>query len=101
MERVSKNSIIPLAENLIPKTNDICETVKNCLVVLIALLSKLCFSEKPPGRGKRQRSAISAINNKRIPVGVIEKKTETRQKTPAEKRVICTKLYEGKVKAGI
>ena len=75
-------------------------------MVLTALLSKL-FLEKPPRGGKRQRSSLSAIINKRIRDGVIEKKTETDRK-PQQKgeldrrlRSICTKSDEGIVKAGI
>ena len=76
--------------------------------MLTALLSKLCFFlEKPHREGKHQKSSLSAIINKRIRDGVIEKTTITRQK-PQQKseldqrlRSICTKLDEGNVKAGI
>ena len=63
--------------------------------------------EKPPRGGKRQRSSLSAIINKRIRDGVIEKKPK-RDRKPQQKseldrrlRSICTKLDEGNVKAGI
>ena len=66
-----------------------------------------CFSEKPPRGGKRQTSSLSAIINKRIRVGLIEKKPE-RDRKPQQKseldrrlRSICTELDEGNVKAGI
>ena len=49
--------------------------------------------EKPPRGGKRQRSSLSAIINKRIRDGVIEKKTETRRKTAAEKLVRSTTAF--------
>ena len=72
------------------------------------MLSSLsCFLEKPPRGGKRQRSSLSAIINKRIPDGVIEKKPK-RDRKPQQKseldrrlRTICTKLVEGNIKAGI
>ena len=63
--------------------------------------------EKPPQGGKRQRSSFSAVNNKRIRDGVIEKKLK-RDRKPQQKselnrrlRSICTKIDEGNVKAGI
>ena len=68
------------------------------------LLSSLsCFLEKPSRGGKRQRSSPSANINKRIRVGVNEKKTETREKTGLGRRLrsSCTILDEGNVKAGI
>ena len=51
-------------------------------MVLTAILSKF-FLEKPPRVGKRQRSTLSAIINRRIRDGVIEKKqnaTENRSR---------------------
>ena len=76
-------------------------------MVLTALLSKLFFLEKPPREGKRQRSSLSAIINKRIRDGVIEKNPK-RDRNPQQKneldrrlRSICTELDEGNVKAGI
>ena len=75
-------------------------------MVLTALLSKL-FLEKSPRGGKRQRSSLSAIINKRIRDGVIEKKPKCDRK-PQQKNVldrrlcpIRTNLDEGNVKAGI
>ena len=63
--------------------------------------------EKPPPGGKRQRSSLSSIINKRIRDGVIEKRPK-RDRKPQQKgeldrrlRSICTKLDEGKVQAGI
>ena len=63
--------------------------------------------EKPPRGGKRQRSTLSAIINKRIRDGVIEKRPK-RDRNPQQKseldrrlRSICTKLDEGNDKAGI
>ena len=74
-------------------------------MLLIALLS--FFLEKPPRGGKRQRSSLSAIINKRIRDGVIENRPK-RDRKPQPKseldrrlRSICTKLDEGNVKAGI
>ena len=49
----------------------------------IALLSKL-FLEKPPRGGKRQRSSLSAFINKRVRVGVVEKKAK-RDRKPQQK----------------
>ena len=73
----------------------------------LLLSSPSYFLEKPPRGGKRQRSSLSAIINKRIRDGVIEKKPK-RDRKPQQKseldqrlRSICTKLDEGNVKAGI
>ena len=63
--------------------------------------------EKPPRGGKRQRSSLSAIVNKRIRDSVIEKrpkrdkKSQQRSDLDQRLRSICTKLDEGIVKAGI
>ena len=63
--------------------------------------------EKPPRGGKRQRSPLSAIINKRVRDGVIERRTKSdrkpQQKSKLDRRLrsICTKLDEGNVKAGI
>ena len=107
MKRVPKNSRIPLAENLIPKINDICETPSNIALWCLLLSSLSYFLEKPPRGGKRQRSSLSAIINNCIRDGVIEKKPK-RDRKPQQKseldrrlRSICTKLDEGNVKAGI
>ena len=107
LKRVPKNSRIPLAENLIPKINDICETPSNIALWCLLLSSLSYFLEKPPRGGKSQRSSLSAIINKRIRDGVIEKKPK-RDRKPQQKseldrrlRFICTKLDEGNVKAGI
>ena len=67
-----KNSRITLAENLIPKINDICETPLNFALWCLLLSSLSYFSEKPPGGGKRRRSSLSAIIKKRIRDDVIE-----------------------------
>ena len=107
LKRVPKNSRIPLAENLIPKINDICETPSS-IALWCLLLSSLSYClEKPPRGGQRQRSSLSAFINKRIRKGVIEKKPK-RDRKPQQKselyrrlRSICTKLDEGNVKAGI
>ena len=63
--------------------------------------------EKPPQGGKGKRSSLSAIINKLVRDGVIEKKPK-RDRKPQQKseldrrlRSICTKLDEGNVKAGI
>ena len=105
--RVPKNSRIPIAENLIPKINDICETPSNFALWCLLLPSLSYFLGKPPRGGKRQRSSLSAVINKRIRDGVIGKKTK-RDRKPQQKseldrrlRSICTKLDEGNVKAGI
>ena len=107
LKRVPKNSRIPLAENLIPKINDICETPSNIALWCLLLSSLSCFLEKPHRGGKRQKSSLSAIINKRIRDGVVEKKPK-RDRKPQQKseldrrlRSICTKLDEGNVKAGI
>ena len=107
LKRVPKNSRIPLAENLIPKINDICENASNIAFWCLLLSSLSCFLEKRPRGGKRQRSSLSAIINKRFRDGVIEKRPK-RDKKPQQKseldrrlRSICTKLDEGNVKTGI
>ena len=107
LKRVPKNSRIPLAENLIPKTNDICQTPSNIALWCLLLSSLSCFLEKPHRGSKRQKSSLSAIINKRIRDGVVEKKPK-RDRKPQQKskldrrlRSICTKLDEGSVKAGI
>ena len=74
MKRVPKNSRIPLAENLIPKINDICGTPSNIALWCLLLSSLSCFLEKPQRGGKRQKSSLSAIINKRIRDGIVEKK---------------------------
>ena len=107
MKRVPKTSRIPLAEKLIHKINDICGTPSSTALWCL-LLSSLSHSlEKLPRGGKSQRSSLSAIINKRIRDGVIEKKPK-RDRKPQQKseldrrlRSICTKLDEGNVKAGI
>ena len=107
LKRVPKNSRIPLAENLIPKIIDICETPSNIALWCLQLSSLSYFSEKAPRGGNRQRSSLSAIINKHIRDGVIEKKRK-RDRKPQQKseldrrlRSICTKLDEGNVEAGI
>ena len=45
LEKVPKNSRIPLAENLIPKIIDICEIPSNIGLWPVALLSKLFFGK--------------------------------------------------------
>ena len=108
LKRVPKNSRIPLAENLIPKINDICQNPSDIVLWCILLSSISCFLEKPSRGGKRQKSSLSAIINKRIRDGVRENRTPKRDKKPHQKseldqriRSICTKLDEGNVKAGI
>ena len=107
LKRVPKNSRIPLAENVIPKINDICETPSNIALWCLLLSVLSCFLEKPPRGGGRQRSSLSAIINKRIRDGVIEKRPKhdrkPQQKSELDRRLrsICTKLDEGNVKAGI
>ena len=105
-KRIPKSSQIPLAENLIPKYNDICETTSNFALRCFLLSSISCSLEKPPRGGKRQKSSLSANINKRIRDGVFEKKPK-RGRKPQQKsklgrrlRSICTKLDEGNVKAG-
>ena len=92
---------------MISKIIDICETPSNIALWCLLLSSLSCFLEKTHGRGKRQRSSLSAIINKRIREGFIEKKPK-RDRKPQQKseldrrlRSICTKLDEGNVKAGI
>ena len=48
LKRAPKNSRIPLAENSIPKINDICETPSNIALWCLLLSSLSCFMEKPP-----------------------------------------------------
>ena len=55
LKRVTKNSRIPLAENLIPKKKDICENPANIALRCLLLSSLSYFLEKPPRAGKRQR----------------------------------------------
>ena len=107
MKRVPKNSRIPVAENLLPKINDICKTPSNIALWCLLLSSLNYFLGKPPRGGKRQRSSLSAIINKRIRDGVFAKKPK-RDRKPQQKseldrrlRSICAKLDEGNVKAGI
>ena len=107
LKRVPKISRIPLAKNVIPKINDIGKTPSNIALWCLLLSSLSYFLEKPPRGGKCQRSSLSAIINKRIRDGVIEKKPK-RDRKPQQKSVldrrlrsICTKLDEGYVKAGI
>ena len=104
LKRVPKHSRFPLAENLIPKTNDICETPSNIAFWCLLLPSLSRILEKPPRGGKCQRSTLNAIINKRNWDGVIEKKPK-RDKKPRQKnqldqrlRSICMKLDEGIVK---
>ena len=107
LKRVPKNSRIPLAENLIPKTNDICETPSKIALWCFLLSSLSCCLEKPPRGGKPQRSSPSAVINKRIRDGVIEKRPKRnrklQQKSELDRRLrsICTKLDEGNVKGKI
>ena len=98
---ITLDSLIPLAETLIPKIKDICEALTiNDLCFLLASLS--CFLEV-----NVRFSSLSAIINKRIWDGVVEKNWK-RDGNPQHKseldrrlRSICTKLDEGSVKAGI
>ena len=84
LKRVPKNSRIPLAENLIPKVDEICETPTNFAVWCILFSSLSCLFEKPPRGGKRQRLSLSAIINKRIGDGVTEKRPK-RDRKPQQK----------------
>ena len=98
LKSVPKISRIPLAENLILKFNDVCEALSNFALWCSLLSSLSCFLEKQPRGGKRQRSSLIAIINKRIRVGVIEKRTKRgrkpQQKSELDRRVrsFCTKL---------
>ena len=93
LKRVRKKSRIPLAENLIPKINDNCETPSNIALWCLLHYSPTCFLLKPPRRAKRQRSSLSSIVNKHIGDGVIQRNTETGQNTAAEKRVRSTTTF--------
>ena len=104
LKRGPKTSRIPLAENLIPKNDDICETPSNIALWCLLLSSLSYFLEKPHRGGKRRRSSLSAIINKRIRDCVIEKKPK-RDRKPQQKseldrrlRSICTKLDKGNIK---
>ena len=83
------------------------ETPSNIALWCLQLSSLGYFLEKPPRGGTRQRSSLSAIINKSIWDGVIEKKPKgdrkPQQKSELDRRLrsICTKLDEGNVKAGI
>ena len=107
LKRVPKNSRIPLAENLIPKINEICGTPSRIALWCLLLSSLSYFLEKSHRGGKRQRSSLSAIINKGIRDGVIEKKPKRdrkqQQKSELDRRLrsICTKLDKGNVKAEI
>ena len=96
-----------LAENLIPKVIDICVSWSNFALWCLLLSSLCCFQEKRPQGGKRQRSSLSAIINKRIQDAVIEKNPKRHRKphptSKLDRRLcsICAKLNEGNVKAGI
>ena len=103
LKRVPKYSRIPLAEHLIPKISDICETPSNINLWCLLLSSRSSFLEKPPRGGKRKRSSLSAIINKHFRDGVIEKKPK-RDGKPQQKneldrqlRSIYTTLDEGNV----
>ena len=80
LKRVPENSRIPIAENLIPKINDVCETSSNISLWCLLLSSLSCFLETTPRGGKRQRSSLSAIIKKRIRDGVIKKNRNTTKK---------------------
>ena len=73
----------------------------------ILLSSLSCFLEKLPRGGKRQKSSLSAIINKRIRDGVIEKRPKRerkpKQQSELDRRLLsnCTKIDKGNVKAGI
>ena len=107
LKRVPKDSRIPLAEIVITKINNIWETPSN--IALWCLLPSFlsCFWKKPPRGGKRQRSSLSGNIKKRIRDGVNEKRPKRDRKPQPQSvldrrlRSICTKLDEGKVKAGI
>ena len=74
LKRVPKNSRIPLAETLIPKITDTCETPSNIPLWCSLLSSLSCPLGKPPRGGRHQKSSLSAIINRRNRDGVIEKK---------------------------
>ena len=93
MKRVLKKSRITPAENLIPKVNDICETLSNLSLWCLLLSSPSCFLEKPPRIGKRQRSSLSAILKKLFRDGVIEKKPKPDNKTATKKLVRTTAFH--------
>ena len=95
LKRIPKNSRIPLAENLIPKKNDICETPSNIDLWCLLLSSLGYFLEKPPRGGKRQRSSFSLSRLSTSVFGMVSlrKKNETRQKTAAQKRVRSTTAF--------
>ena len=81
--------------------------VKYCLVVLTAPLSKQFFGKTTSRSLTSAVITLSAIINKRIWDGVIEKKPKRdrkqQQKSELDRRLrsICTKLDECNVKAGI
>ena len=92
LKRVPEISRIPLVENLMPEINDICETPTKIALWCILLSSLSCFLEKPPRGGKRRRSSLSAIINKRIRDGVIEKRLK-RDRKPQQKSVGSTTAF--------
>ena len=65
LKRVTKKSRILLAENLMQKIIDICETQSNIALLCLLFSSLSCFLEQIPRGGKRQRSFLCATFNKR------------------------------------
>ena len=56
LKRVPKSSRIPVAENLIPNINDICETPSNIGLLCLLIFSLSCFLEKSPQGGRSHHS---------------------------------------------
>ena len=113
MKRVPKKSRIPLAENSYPKLLFVKPRQTSLCGAYCTPLQAVCFGQKPPLGGKRQRSSLSAIINKRIrdgvyfPHAIVIEKNPKRDKKPQQNselhrrlRFICTKLEESNGKAG-
>ena len=60
LKKVPKKSQIPLAENLIPIIDDVCETQSKFTLWYLLIPSLSRFLEKPPRGGKRQKSLLSS-----------------------------------------
>ena len=93
LKRVREKSRMPLAENLIPKTNDICETPSNIALWCLLHSSPSGFLLKPPPRAKRQKSLLVQLLTSVLGMVSLRKKTETRQNTAAEKLVRSTTTF--------
>ena len=92
LKRVPKNSRIPHADNLIPKTNDICETPSNIALWCVLLSSLSSF-----WKNHLEAANVSGHHLVQLSTSVFGmvslRKTETRQRIAAEKRVRSTTAF--------